>query len=310
MAVPAYNEFYPAIVTFLKDGKEHKKNEVKDYCISYFNVTDKDVNEVLEISGQSRFDNRMSWGISYLKQAGLIESPKRAVYKLTANGVDAYKAGPEKITNEFLEQCPSFIEFKQRCKTKKDSGSEDANVTSEAQEEITPTEMIEKGVNLLTQDLAGELLERVRNLDPYKFEKLVVGLLVKMGYGRLDYSKTTQHTNDEGIDGLVTGDRFGFDIIYVQAKRWAGNQCVGRPEIQNFCGSMAPHGGTKGIFITTATFSNGAIEYAKSLHQNQKIILIDGKALTDLMIEYNVGVSVTKVYEIKRVDSDYFNEEN
>ena len=311
MAVPTYDKFYPALIDFYSDGKEHSKRDAKAYCADYFNLTKEDQGTRLG-SGKFVLTDRIGWGITYLTKAGLLEWVNKGVYRITTTGLKAYDSGSTCVTNEYLKQFSSYKQFVNPS-LNEETVPEVAAIPEQKEQfqvETTPNEMLEKAMSLINKELSDELLEQVRNMDPFKFEELVVDLLVKMGYGRIDYSKTTRHTNDGGIDGLVAGDRFGFDVIYVQAKRWAAGQCVGRPEIQNFCGSMMPHGGTKGIFITTAVFSQGAIEYAESLHQTQKIILIDGKALTDLMIEYNVGVSVTKVYEIKRVDSDYFNEEN
>ncbi len=310
MAVPSFDKFYPAIIECLKDGKEHKKDELREFCAVYLKISEEERHQTLEVSGQTLLDNRMSWGISYLKKAGLIEVPKRGIYKLTTEGLKAYKYGPHNITNAYLEQFPGYQEYK-RIK-KKEGAKEEASTKEPAPApEITPDDMIRNGISLINTNLSEELLEEVLKMDPYKFENLVVQLLVKMGYGELKLSNTTQKSRDEGIDGAVTADRFGLDTIYVQAKKWEPGNNVGLHEIQQFHSALIKNGGVKGVFITTSSFSSTAIKYAQDLQgTGQKIVLVDGGMLMNLMIEYNLGVSVTKVYEIKRLDTDFFNGEN
>lgn len=306
MSVPTYDKFYPAIIICLKDGKEHKKDEVREFCASYFKLSEEDKHQTLEVSGQTRFDNRMSWGISYIKKAGLVEVPKRGIYKLTADGLKAYKNGPEKVTNEYLSQFPGYQDFK----TIKKKEKEEIVPTEKSTPETTPEDMIRNGIALINANLSDELLDEVLKMDPYKFESLVVQLLVKMGYGELELSNTTRKSRDEGIDGIVTADRFGLDTIYVQAKKWGPGNVVGLREIQQFHSALVKNGGDKGVFITTSSFSSSAKTYTEELQgRAQKIVLVDGGMLMNLMIEYNLGVSVAKVYEIKRLDTDFFNGE-
>ena len=312
MSVPAFDKFYPAIIECLKDGKEHKKDELREFCASYFKLSEEDRHQTLEVSGQTLLDNRMSWGISYLKKAGLIEVPKRGIYKLTKEGLKAYEYGPQNITNAYLEQFPGYQEYKTIKKKKGTNGEASTKQPSATPAPgITPDDMIRNGISLINTNLSEELLEEVLKMNPYKFENLVVQLLVKMGYGELELSKTTQKSKDEGIDGFVTADRFGLDTIYVQAKRWEPGNIVGLHEIQQFHSALIKNGGAKGVFITTSSFSSTANKYTEELQgRGQKIVLVDGGMLMNLMIEYNLGVSVTKVYEIKRLDTDYFNGEN
>lgn len=310
MAVPSFDKFYPAIIECLKDGKEHKKDELREFCAVYFKISEEDRHLTLEVSGQTLLDNRMSWGISYLKKAGLIEVPKRGIYKLTADGIKAYKYGPQNITNAYLEQFPGYQEYK-RIKKKEGTKEEVSAEEPAPAPETTPDDMIRNGISLINTNLSEELLEEVLKMDPYKFESLVVQLLVKMGYGELELSNTTQKSRDEGIDGIVTADRFGLDTIYVQAKKWEPGNIVGLHEIQQFHSALIKNGGAKGVFITTSSFSSTAMKYTQDLQgRGQKIVLVDGGMLMNLMIEYNLGVSVTKVYEIKRLDTDFFNGEN
>ncbi len=307
MSVPTYDKFYPAIIESLKDGKEHKKKELGEFCASYLKLSDEDVHQTLEVSNQTIFYNRMSWAISYVKKAGLIEVPKHGIYKLTSAGMKAYKYGPENITNKYLEQFPGYMEFKS---IKKKKEVEDISPQASAPPETTPEDMIRNGISLINTNLSEELLEEVLKMDPYKFENLVVQLLVKMGYGKLELSNATRKSKDEGIDGVVTADRFGLDTIYVQAKRWEPGNIVGLHEIQQFHSALIKNGGVKGVFITTSSFSANAKTYTQELQgRGQKIVLVDGGMLMNLMIEFNLGVSVSKVYEIKRLDTDFFNGE-
>ncbi len=312
MPVPAYDKFYPFIVRFLSDGKEHRKDDLREYCASSLKLSEEERYETLGKSGQTVLDNRMSWGIAYLKKAGLLEAPERGVYRLTPSGIEAYKSGPDNITNEYLKKFQSFIDFTALKKDKNLTEENGKNKVSEGdrEEDVTPDDMVLEGMTIINRNLSGDLLDEVLKMDPYRFEYLVVQLLVKMGYGELELSNATQRSRDEGIDGIVTADRFGLDTVYVQAKRWEPGNNVGLHEIQQFHSALIKNGGTKGVFITTSSFSSPAKSYVHDLQgHGQKIVLVDGNMLMDLMIEFNLGVTVTKVYEIKRIDSDFFNQE-
>jgi len=304
MAVPKYYEFFPAVMECLKDGKTHTSKETIDFCAKYHRLTQEDLNEKMQ-SGQPLYSNRIAWARTYLYKAGLIEKPGRGVYSLTQEGRIVAKNGCEKVTYDFLTTYDSFNAFAKRTFNKKASTQD----IIKEQNDDSPEEMLDTAVTKLNASLADDLLEEVMKISPFDFEKLVVDLLFKMGYGKPkdNNDAVTSKTGDEGIDGIVSADKFGFDAIYIQAKQWKTDSTVGRPEIQKFLGALAGQGATKGIFITTAQFSKEAKAFAdKQLHS--KIILVDGQDLAELMIEYNLGVSTNRVYEVKRIDTDYFNE--
>lgn len=306
MAIPKYYEFFPAVINCLSDGEIHSSREIREFCITAFNLSEEDCREQLD-SGQSVISNRVGWAQTYLKKADLIESPQRGKYVLTNLGKQAWEQGSEKITLDYLNQYKNFRDFKFDGENQQE-GKEPVAVIDF--NENSPEEMIEYAMSQLNSSLADSLMVDVMKMTPYEFEDLVVKLLVKMGYGSTDLTlnTVTKKSGDEGIDGIVTADRLGFDTIFTQAKQWKPDSTVGRPDIQKFLGALAGRGVAKGIFITTAKFSNEAKEYvAKQLLQ--KIVLIDGKKLMELMIEYNLGVSVVKTYSLKRVDSDFFTEE-
>ncbi len=304
MAVPKYDEFMPAIIRCLGDGTIHTLKELTEYCANEFSLSASDRAETIS-SGQNKLHNRVGWAKSYLKKAGLIDSPKRAHFCLTQEGYKALQSGADCVTLDYLTQFDSFNEFQSKTNNKDNSTENSISIVPD-----NPTEQIESALDKLNNELADELMAEVLKISPYEFERLVVKLLIKMGYGDIDKNKdaVTKKSGDEGIDGIVSADKFGFDAIYIQAKQWKLDSVVGRPEIQKFLGALAGQGATKGIFITTAHFTKEAIEFAeKQLHS--KIVLVDGKQLCKLMIEYNLGVTTIITYEIKRVDSDFFNED-
>lgn len=301
MPVPKYHEFMLPMLEFLSDGKEHSLREAIEFLATRFNLSEDERKELLPTGNQSILDNRSGWARTYLKKAGLIESPRRAHFVITERGRSVLKNKPNVIDNKFLEQFPEFQEFKARSsKPEHAANLEDGN-------ERTPDEIIEFEYSRIRESLAEELLKMVKTCPPVFFEQLVVDLLVKMGYGgsRKEAGQATKASGDEGIDGIIKEDRLGLDAIYLQAKRWE-NQ-VSRPEVQKFAGALQGQRARKGIFITTSTFSSGAAEFCRNIES--KIILIDGPELAKLMIDYNVGVSTDKVIELKKIDSDYFSGE-
>ncbi|GAB4273921.1 MAG: restriction endonuclease [Thermincola ferriacetica] len=257
-------------------------------------------------SGQQPiFDNRVGWAKTYLKKVGLLDTPMRATIVITQRGLDVLKQNPQEINVRFLRQFPEFVEFQS---SKRDT----LEVEQQHTEEIiaqTPEENLENAYQKIRKSLAQDLLNKVIGLPPAFFERLVVELLVKMGYGGSikDAGKAIGKSGDEGIDGTIKEDKLGLDIIYIQAKRWQPGNVVGRPEIQKFVGALAGQGAKKGVFITTSSFTKEAIDYVQRI--NTKIVLIDGECLADLMIDYDVGVTKSAVYEIKKIDSDYFGED-
>lgn len=313
MAVPKYNEFFPAFMLCLQDGKEHKLPEIREYCAKYMKLTQADM-QLQQASGGSVFYDRVGWCRTYLKKAGLIDSPARATFIITDEGKKALENGANNITLEYLEQFQSFLDFLGNRITHVSPGKVTsapvASTLAEVTKDYSPQDLLNYALEEMHRTLADELITEVLKVDAYDFEQLVVKLLQKMGYGTLKNAEdaVTKKSGDEGIDGVVTTDKFGFDSLYVQAKRWNKSATVGRPEIQKFLGALAGQGATKGLFITTSKFSKEAVEFAqKQLHQ--KIVLIDGDALMKLMIEYELGVSTTAVYKVRKIDTDFFNDE-
>lgn len=303
MPVPKYYQFFPSILDCLADGKEHNLKEVAEYCANKFNLSDEDKREALP-SGQLTYLNRVGWARTYLKKAGLIDRTSRSVYVITNLGEEAVKNGSSNVDLEYLRRFDSFNEFSNPKNTQSD------NCVGINKKEESPQEQLELSIREINSSLCDSLMSELLKMSTYDFENLIVRLLIKMGYGTLKQNEmaVTPKSGDEGIDGIVSADKFGFDSIYIQAKKWRSDSTVGRPEIQKFLGALAGQGATKGIFITTAHFSKEAIAFAeKQLHQ--KIVLVDGNQLTELMIEYNLGVSVVETYVVKRVDYDFFNDE-
>lgn len=247
----------------------------------------------------------MNWAVTYLKKAKLLEAPKRGNSQITERGREAVKNGTSNITLDYLHKFEEFNEF---CRSGKSVKKTDDISDTESAE--SPHEQIGNAILKLNSALADELMTEIAKISPYDFERLVVQLLVKMGYGspNSNLNKITKKSGDEGIDGIIPADRLGFDGIYIQAKQWNKDKTVGRPEIQQFLGALAGQGATKGLFITTARFSKEARDFADKNLQS-KIVLVDGAKLCDLMIEYDLGVSTVETYRIKRIDSDYFNDE-
>ena len=304
MAVPKYDEFMPSIIRCLGDGKVHSLKQITEYCANEFQLSETDKSETLS-SGQSKLNNRVGWAKTYLKKAGLIKSTKRAHFCLTDEGAKAFQAGADCVTLEYLRSFDSINEFEGKAKENHKTISETEQIKTES-----PQEQIESALRAINDELAEDLMSEVMKISPYEFERLVVKLLIKMGYGTMEENKdaVTQKSGDEGIDGVVSADKFGFDSIYIQAKQWREDIVVGRPEIQKFLGALVGQGATKGIFITTSKFSKEAANYAaKQLHN--KIVLVDGKQLAKLMIDYDLGVSTVATYMVKRIDSDFFAED-
>ena len=265
-------------------------------------LTDADLAEMLPSGSQRTFDNRVAWARTYLDKAGLIETPQRGKYRITTAGKNALISG-DKIDLSYLEKSDNFKIF-HKATTPNPSSNE-----SEEKDE-SPIEMLEALHKQVTATLASQLMDEIMKLTPTEFERLVVKLLLKMGYGNgiNEAGMVTQQSNDGGIDGIIKEDQLGFSHIYIQAKQWASEQTVGKPEIQKFVGALQGQQAQKGLFITTAKFSSGALQYADNL-LGAKIVLVDGTALTKLMIKHNVGVSLEQSYEIKRIDSDFFSDE-
>lgn len=286
------------------DGKEHASRDIVERLAVRFGLTDVERKQLLPSGNQEVFVNRVAWAKTHLKMAGLLDSPKRGYLNITPLGLNVLSEFPERIDLKVLRQQPGYLEA--RGGTKSESQSKASSQDVEASQ--TPEEQIELASLALRGSLGSEILSKLRVSSPSFFENLVVELLVAMGYGgtRKDAGQAIGRSGDEGIDGIIKEDRLGLDAIYIQAKRWL--QTVGRPEIQKFAGALQGFRAKKGIFITTSDFSREAIEYASRI--DSRIVLIDGEMLWNLMIDFGIGVSKTATYEIKKIDNDYFDEEN
>lgn len=302
MAIPKYNELYRLVLLSLQDGGTHSMKEVRDFIISTLHLTEQDLAETLPSNPKSSvFSGRVGWAKTYLLKAQMIDSPQRGHIFITPSGKALLESGIS-ITNTVLAQkCPEFLDFYRR----KNSGSDSITLApDEVQAETpeTPQETFDRVYAIINEQLADDLLAEVLNQTPAFFEQLVVDLMKAMNYGE---GFVTKYSGDDGIDGIIHEDQLGFNLIYIQAKRWKPDVTIGKPELQKFAGAMmGPPRVEKGLFITTAKFSPKARDFANAQH----IILVDGKRLTELMIEYGVGVSTQKAYLIKRVDSDYFSD--
>ena len=303
MGIPDFQSLMLPLLVFAGDGKEHSLREAIEALANQFNLTLEERKELLPSGRQATFDNRVGWSRTYMKKAGLLDSPRRSYFQITQRGLDVLAKNPTYINISFLRQFPEFIEF-QLGQNKESIVS----ITTEDSELITPEESIESAYQRARTGLAVELLQTIKECSPEFFERLVVDLLVRMGYGgtRKDAGRAIGKSGDGGIDGIINEDRLGLDVVYIQAKRWDSTS-VGRPEIQKFAGALQGQRARKGIFLTTSTFSKDAYDFASRI--DSKIVLMDGETISQLMIDYGVGVTTIATYELKRIDSDYFSEE-
>ena len=301
--IPTYEKIMLPLLKFLGDRKEHSLQETHDALANEFRLTEEERRELLPSGQQPIFRNRLGWARTYMNKAKLIESTKRAHFKITERGTAVINENPAEITAEYLNKYPEFVEFKLFRKPK------DNNTQLEFKEienNITPEETLEYAYQKLRSELAKEVLEAVKNCSPNFFEKLVVDLLIKMGYGgsRKDAGEALGKSGDGGIDGIIKEDKLGLDTIYIQAIKWENSVPV--KEIRDFTGALASKKARKGIFITTSSFPQSVYDFVT--HVEYKIVLIDGEQLAYFMIENNVGLSTINEYRVKKIDSDYFEE--
>jgi len=299
MTIPDFQTIMLPLLKYAGDGQEKSLRDAYDNLAITFSLTEEERKELLPSGRQSTFENRESWASTHLKKASLLSSPKRGHFQITQRGIDVLKKNSTRIDLKFLRRYPEFVEF--RTGRNKQGGK--ATELNDDQE-VTPEEAIEASYLKLRDELADELLEIIKTCSPSFFEQLVVDLLVRMGYGgtRKDAGMAIGRSGDGGIDGIIKEDRLGLDEIYIQAKRWEGT--VSRPEIQKFAGALLGQQARRGVFITTSDFSKAAHDYADAI--DSKIVLIDGETLTQLMIDYDLGVNPVATYPLKRVDLDYF----
>ena len=302
--IPDFQTLMLPLLKLISDGKEYKMRTVEEILAEQFSLTKEELVELLPSGTDYIFKNRIGWAKTYMKKAGLINSYKRGCITISEKGKEIIDSNPPIINVKFLKQFPEFLAF--QVPQKKEAVEIEQEIGEETKQQ-NPEELIELGYIKIRQSLEQDLLSKLKTVDPYFFERIVVELLVKMGYGGSiqDAGRAIGKSGDEGIDGIIKEDKLGLDVIYIQAKRWEG--VVGRPEVQKFVGALAGQRAKKGVFITTSNFTKEATQYA--LQMDTKIVLIDGEKLAQYMIDYNLGVSVQNTYEIKKIDSDYFEEE-
>lgn len=285
---------------------EISTSEAVEVLAKELGLTEDDLREKLPSGTQPTFVNRVGWAATYMKKAGLLETMRRGFYQITDRGRDLLEKQPKTINVELLRQYPEFREFEGPKDTRSSNKASKQKALSETSA-ATPLEQLETAYENLRDKLADELLAKLKKVSPAFFEKVVVELLVKMGYGgsRADAGKAIGKSGDGGIDGIIKEDKLGLDVVYIQAKRWDSNP-VGRPDVMQFVGALQAQRANKGIFITTSRFTEDASSYVSQI--GSKIVLIDGEQLTNLMIEHDVGVSTVSLYPVKKIDSDYFEE--
>jgi restriction system protein len=303
MPIPSYQALLFPVLRLAASGGEHKFSATVESLADEFKLTPSERTELLTSGAQTVFSNRVGWARTYLKQAGLLDSPRRGYLAITQRGMAFFNTHPVDISIQSLQQFTEFKAFTKR-KKPKSTPSETTAFAPNFMAEETPEDILAAAHQLLVRNLQQEVLATVKEMPPTFFENLVIDLLVKMGYGgnRQDAGRAIGKSGDGGIDGFIKEDRLGLDVIYLQAKRW--DTPVGRPELQKFAGALQGQKARKGIFITTSQFTREAKEYAQYL--DTRLILIDGQRLAELMVEYNVGVVSSGCYEVKKLDLDYF----
>ncbi len=300
--MPGYQDFMLPLLQLAADGREHSVREAMDTFATHMGITDTEQNELLPSGTQTKLHNRVSWAASYLNNSLLLERPRRGRYRITQRGLDVLRRKPQRIDNAFLNQFEEYRSFKTR---RVDPVPDTiAPTVDPVIDEATPDERLEGAYKELRESLAEDLIRRVRANDSKFFEHLVVDLLVAMGYGgsRADAAQVVGRSGDDGIDGVIKEDRLGLDTVYIQAKKWENS--VGPGEIDRFIGSLNRKKAHKGVFITSGTFTEGARRAGQEAHV--RIVLIDGDQLAELMIDSGLGVTASKQYVVKKLDSDYF----
>jgi restriction system protein len=298
MAIPDYQSLMSPVLFLMADKQTRSDKEVVAAISVHLHWTDKDMEELLPSGTQTVIHSRTSWACTYLKQAGLLDRPERAKLVITERGQQALLETGGQIDNSYLRKYPEFVEFMRR------SNDKQITLPDQNQSKLSPEEQLDSAALSLQQSLADDLLDKLKTVSPAFFERIVVDLLVAMGYGGSvqDAGKSVGKSGDGGIDGIIKEDKLGLDTIYIQAKRWEAN--VGRPEVQKFAGALQGVRSRKGVFITTSSYSSDALDFVRNI--DSKIVLIDGAELSMLMIEYGVGVSVQRVVKVMRLDGDYF----
>ncbi len=304
--IPDFQAIMLPLLTLAADNEEHRFRDAVEALALYFKLTAEERIKLLPSQKQAIFDNRTGWAKAHLVKAGLLEATRRSFFKITTRGQEILQQKPAQINQALLKQFPEYQVFIQPASAEgEDPATASASMNNSST--ATPDEILENAYLDIRRSLEQELLVKIKEGSPAFFERLVVELLVRMGYGGSlkDAGEATRLTNDEGIDGIIKEDKLGLDVIYIQAKRWT-TQSVGRPDIQSFVGALDGQRANKGVFITTSHFAESAKSYVKSI--TKKVILIDGAQLASYMIDYGLGVNTATVYEIKKIDNDYFEE--
>ncbi|SOC01036.1 restriction system protein [Alloalcanivorax xenomutans] len=303
MPIPDFQSVMRPMLVSINDGSPKLMAEVQEDVCTHFRLTKEERAQRLPSGKQTYIKNRVGWARTYMKKAGLLTSPGKGLIQITDRGRKAMEDCPERITVRYLKNYQEFVDFHTRSPREENTERQDVETSSD-----TPDEQLQQAHTSLMESLADELLDTITAATPSFFEKLVVDLMLAMGYGgsREDAGQATRYTSDGGIDGIIKEDPLGLDVIYLQAKRYT-EKVVGRPEVQGFAGALDMQRARKGVFITTSKFSGDARDYVGRIEK--KIVLIDGQELAKLMIQYNLGVGIKETYEVKQVDSDYFNEE-
>ncbi|WP_320168137.1 restriction endonuclease [Mangrovibacterium marinum] len=299
MPIPDYQTIMLPLLEAAGDGNEYKIRELIQPIIDHFQLTETDKKTLLPSGTQPVIDNRVYWANTYLKKAGLLQSEKRGYVQITPLGLEVLNSNPPKIDNAFLRQFKAFQEF-----IGSSTGSSQDVTIPEEQSSQTPEEALQNAWKSLNTTLAADLLQKIKSVDASRFEQLVVDLLLAMGYGgsRQEAGNTVGKSGDGGIDGIINEDRLGLDKIYIQAKRWENTVPI--KEVRDFAGALLAQKATKGVFITTSDYPKSAYDYVKSI--DRTIVLVDGIRLAELMIEFRMGVSVKETYQVKEIDTDYF----
>jgi len=302
MAIPDFQTVMLPLMRHCQDGQEHSISDTVEALAKHFKLTDEERKTLLPSGVQEVFRNRVAWAKSHLKMAGLLANPRRGIYQITQRGQEVLVKSPPALNLRFLHQFPEYQAFRATHRQRTEEAEE-----TETNHGATPEEALETAYAKIRDDLAADILQRLKTCSPTFFERLVVEVIVKMGYGgsRQDAGRAIGKSGDGGIDGMIKEDKLGLDAIYIQAKRWENT--VGRPEIQKFVGALTGQRARKGLFITTSDFSADAQDYVSRI--DTKIVLIDGETLAQLMIDHNVGVSTIATYDLKKIDTDYFTEE-
>ncbi|MCA3239584.1 MAG: restriction endonuclease [Curvibacter sp.] len=305
MAIPDFQTLMLPLLKLISDGRAYSMGEATEKIAHQFSLSDQELAAMLPSGRAPLFYNRLAWAKTYLKRAGLIEQPRRGIFLISPSGRQLLAEGPQKIDLRLLQEMPGYANTSDPPELT--SASDSTALTDSALVDVTPEEDLERAHAVLRRELAADLINNVKKCTPAFFESLVIQLLLKMGYGgsRQEAGRAVGRSGDGGIDGIINEDRLGLDAIYLQAKRWDGT--VGRPEIQKFVGALAGQRASKGVFITTSVFTQEAKEYAE--RSQYRVVLIDGVRLSDLMIEHDLGVSVAATYQLKRIDSDFFDDE-